>query len=133
MPDLTYEQKMRLLSICKPEKKDQLLYRIWKGETVDITTDEDLFYTVNKDRVSLTEFTNRDKFKESAKDFKKMKEGINPDHKSKAGLRLIGEIPPEIYFSRPEFSPLLSKEERTKNIKKWLNEFNAFRLGDKEL
>jgi hypothetical protein len=134
MSELSYEQKMRLLSLCKPEKKDMMLYRLWKGEKIDITQDEDLFFQVNKDRVSLDEFTSRDKFKASAKDFKKVKEAVDPKNMSKEGkLRHIGDIPPEIYFSRPEFSPLLDKKERDKNIRKWLNQFNAFRIGDTQL
>src|ERR1700719_1555284 len=108
MSELSYEAKMRLLQICKPEKKDEMLMRLWKGETINITQDEDLFFQVNKDRVSLDEFTNRDKFKESAEDFKKLKAHTDANHMSKGTkLRHIGDIPPEIFFSRPEFSPLL--------------------------
>ena len=128
-----YEEKMKMLANCKPEYKDILLARILRGETVDITKDEDLFYQVNKDRVSLDEFTNRDKFKASAKDMKRMKSHIDPNHKSASGMKLIGEIPPEIYFSRPEFSASLPKEERARNIKKWLNTHTVFRIQDKQI
>lgn len=130
---LDYEAKMKMLQNIRPENKDIYLLKIFRGEEVDITKDEDLFYQVNKDRVSLDEFTNRDKFKESAEDMKKMKQNIDPNHKSAQGMKLIGEIPPEIYFSRPEFSPLLPKEERTRNIKKWLNANSVFKIGDKQL
>lgn len=129
---IDYEAMQRVLAQCRPEAKDILLARILRGETVDITKDEDLFYQVNKDRVSLHQFTNRDKFKESARDFKKTKDIVDPSHKSPGShMRLIGEIPAEIYFARPEFSPL--DPNRAKNIKKWLNEFPAFRLGDKQV
>lgn len=134
MSELSYEQKQRLLQICKPEKKDILLLRLIKGEKIDITRDEDLFFQVNKDRVSLEDFTARNKFKESAEEWKNMKAVINPKHLSKEGkMRLIGEIPAEIYFSRPEFSPLLDKKERDSNIRKWLNMFKVFKTEDKVL
>lgn len=131
-----YEEKMKALSECKPENKDLLLYRILKGERhVPITGDEDLFYQVNKDRVSLDEFTDRDKFKAAAEATKQTKAGMyDASGKSKdKKMRWLGDIPAEIFFSRPEFSPLLPKEERAANIRKWLNEYNAFRAGDKLL
>lgn len=130
---MNYEDKMKMLANCKPEYKDILLMKILKGEVVDITKDADLFYQINKDRVSMDEFTNRDKFKASAEDMKRMKSMIDPNHKSKKGMKLIGEIPPEIYFSRPEFSPDLPKEERDRNIRKWLNTYNVFKISDKTL
>ena len=129
---MSYEEKMKYLANCKPEKKDLLLYKIFKGETVDITKDEDLFYQVNKDRVSLDQYTNRDKFKASAEDMKRMKQGIDPRHRSPGShMRLIGEMPPEIYFNRPEFAA--GNPDRAKNIKKWLNTYTDFRVGDKPL
>lgn len=133
---MTYEEKMRLLAQCRPEKKDLLLARILKGEKVDITQDSDLFYQINKDRVTLEEFTNRDKFKAEANAMKYQKQGLyDKNHgKFKQGKgRWLGDIPAEIFFSRPEFSPQLTKEERLKNIKKFLNDFPVFRAGDKQL
>jgi len=133
---MNYEEKMKALAECKPEYKDILLYKILKGEIVDITKDADLFYQINKDRVSLNEFTERDKFKAAAQQVKNLK-GVMTDPvsgKSKGKkIRWLGDIPAEIFFSRPEFSPLLSKEERTANIKKWLNEYHIFRAGEKKL
>ena len=131
---MTYEQKMHLLQACKPEKKDALLMRILRGETVDITKDEDLFFQVNKDRVSLEQFTNRDKFKSDAQAMKWAKQNMHDPSKGKTKgnkMRWLGDIPSEIYFSRPEFSPLLPKHEREKNIRKFLNQFPVFKAGDK--
>ncbi len=130
---MTYEQRMEFLANCKPEKRDEALLRILRGEKdVDITKDEDLFFQVNKDRVSLDQYTNRDKFKASAEDMKKMKQNIDPNHRSPGShMKLIGEMPPEIYFNRPEFAAM--NPDRAKNIKKWLNEYHAFRIGDKKL
>lgn len=130
---MDYEEMQTRLSQIRPEKKDIYLARLLRGETIDLTKDEDLFFQVNKDRVSLNEFTERDKFKRSAEDMKRMKSNIDPNHKSAGGMRLIGEIPPEIYFARPEFSPTLSREERSRNIKKWLNTHSVFRISDKRL
>lgn len=127
---------MEILNQCKPEYKDILLLKLIRGETVDITKDSDMFYQINKDRVSLDEFTNRDKFKYAAKATKTMKEYLDdPRHaktKSKK-MRWLGDIPAEIWFSRPEFSPLLDKAERDRNIKKFLNTFTTFRGGEKQL
>lgn len=131
----SYEEKMKALSECKPEEKDRLLYRILKGERhVKITGDEDIFFQVNKDRVSLQDYTERDKFKAAAEAVKQQKETLHNNGYSKdKRFRLIGEIPAEIFFSRPEFSPMLPKEERDRNIRKFLNEFNAFRITDGRL
>lgn len=133
---MTYQQRMELLSRCKPEYKDILLMKLIKGERIDITKDEDLFYQVNKDRVTLEQFVNRDKFKQQAHNVKLQKEYLHDPRtaKTKGGkFRWLGDIPDEVYFSRPEFSPLLPKEERLANIKKFLNTFPTFRAGDKRL
>ncbi len=104
---MSYEQRMDFLSRVKPEKKDELLLRIVRGETVDITKDADLFYQVNKDRVSLTEFANRDKYKQEAENVRiKRQDLVDKRHATSQGkkLRWLGDIPAEIYFSRKEFS-----------------------------
>lgn len=135
---MNYEEKMKFLQNVRPDKKDEALLRIIKGEQdVDITKDEDLFYQINKDRVSIEEFVNRDKFLQDAKEMKDIKSGLwdkkhgfTPSKKA----RLLGEIPAEIFFSRKELSdPMLSKEERSKNIKKFFNTFPAFKAGDGKL
>ena len=133
---MDYEIMQQVLANCRPEKKDELMLRILRGEKVDITQDSDLFYQINKDRVSLDEFTNRDKFKAAAEDMKRQKKHMydaNYGTSQNKKLRWLGDIPPEIYFSRPEFSPLLSREERTANIKKWLNTYHVFKAGDKRV
>lgn len=133
---LSYEQKMLLLSRCRPERKDELLLRIWRGETVDITKDEDMFYLVNKDRMSLAAYTDRDKYKIDAKGMKLSKEGLHDTAYGKSKgkkLRWLGDIPEEIFFTRPEFSPSLDKKERDVNIRKWLNSHPVFRAGDKKV
>lgn len=130
-----YEIKMQMLAECKPEKKDLLLLKLLRGQTVDITKDADLFFQVNKDRVDMNQFTERDKFNQAAEAVKAQKEGMfHADGSTKEKkMKWLGDIPNEVFFSRPEFSPLLSAEERGRNAKKWLNEFNAFRAGDKRL
>lgn len=133
---MTYEQKMHLLSACKPEYKDALLLRILKGEKVDITKDSDLFFQINKDRVSIEEFTNRDKFKAAAEATKAQKQVMFDERSGNTAggkMKWLGDIPAEIYFSRPEFSPSLSNEERSKNIRKFLNTFKTFRATDKQV
>lgn len=133
---MNYEQKMNLLANLKPEKKDMILARILKGERhVDITGDEDLFYQVNKDRVSLDEFTERDKYKLAAEDMKIAKQTIlDTQHGVSKGkkMRWLGDIPSEIFFSRKEFQTG-DKKEREKNIRNWLNKFSTFRAGDKQV
>lgn len=125
---MDYEQKMALLANCKPEYKDALLLRILKGEKVDITQDSDLFYQINADRVSMDEFTNRDKFKAAAKQVKHMNDNLdNKGYTKDKKMRWMGDIPAEIFFSRPEFSPTISKEERDANIRKWLQQFPSFK------
>lgn len=124
--------------MCKPEKKDILLLKLLRGETIDVTKDEDLFFHVNKDRVTLEQFTNREKFRADAEDMKWMKKGMyDPKHgKLRNGMsgRWLGDIPAEIYFSRKELSdPNIPKHERLKNIKKFLNEFPVFRAGEKRV
>ncbi len=128
---MTYEEKM------KERNKDRLLTQMVKGEVTDITKDEDLFYQVNKDRVSIDQFTNRDKFIADAKFMKEYKKDLlDPAHartRSKA-MRELGQIPAEIYYSRKEFSdPTIPREERLRNMKKFFNDFPVFRTGDKRL
>ena len=134
MTELTYEQKMLLLQNCKPENKDIYLLKLLKGETIDLTKDEDLFYQVNKDRVTLEQFVNRDKFKGHAQQMKWMRQSLKDTRHAKSGSgkgRLLGEIPAEIYFGRKEFSsPSIDRQERLKNIKHFFNQFPAFRAGE---
>lgn len=137
MKNYNYEEKMKALSECRPENKDLLLMRILRGErSVPITGDEDLFYSVNRDRVSMEEFTERDKFKHAEKEVKQFKQNLHDPMYGRTKnkkLRLLGEIPAEIYFSRKEFSPTLDKKERDANIRKWLNKYHTFRMGDKQV
>ncbi len=134
---MTYEEKMRLLQYVKPENKDELLLRIARGETVDITKDEDLFYQINVDRMSIEDAMNRDKYKPLAEDMKEVRKHLHDPlyGKTRGGVtkRYLGEIPDHIYFTHPWFSPHLSKEERSANIKKFLNMFPMFRAGSKPI
>lgn len=120
------------------KNKEEILQRIVRGErSVDITKSEDIFYQVNKDRVSMDQFVNRDKFVGDAKFMHEYKRDLyDTDHartKSKA-MRQLGQIPAEIYFARKELSdPNLPREERLKNMKKFFNDFPSFRTGDKRL
>lgn len=130
---MTYEEKMRMLAWVKPEKKDELLLRIARGETVDITKDEDLFFQINRDRVSMEEQVNRDKYQPIADHIKHTREVIGDikfgQTKGKK-LRYLGDIPADIYFTHPWFSPNLPKEERDANIRKFFKMFPKFRVGD---
>ncbi len=131
---MSYEDKMRILSWVKPEKKDRLLARMLKGERVNIQGDEDLFFHVNRERLSLEDQMKRDKYKPLADHVKNAREvvddkkyGFTKDKK----MRYLGEIPADIYFTHPWFSPNLSKLERDANIRKFFAMFPAFRIGDK--
>lgn len=133
---MTYEDRMKAYTEAK--NKEEILQRIMSGQkSVDITHSEDIFYQVNKDRVSIDQFTNRDKFKHDAAQMKEFKKDLVDQKfgqtKSKHG-RLIGEMPAEIYYARKEFSdPTIPREERIRNMKKFFNDFPAFRVGDARL
>lgn len=133
---MNYEDKMRALANCRPEKKDILLLQLLQGHSIDLTKDEDLFYQINKDRVSMDQFVNRNKFKADAQAFKDVKEGLHDTRmgKTKGGNRHLGDIPAEIYYARKELSdPSVPREERIKNIKKFFNDYPAFRTGDSRI
>lgn len=132
----TYEQRMKAYTEAK--NKEEFLQRWAHGQkSIDITHSEDIFYQVNKDNVSIEEFTNRDKFKADAAEMKEFKRDLYDTKfgttKSKHG-RLLGEMPAEIYYARKEFSdPNIPREERLKNMKKFFNDFPSFRIGDARL
>jgi hypothetical protein len=133
---MNYEQKMRMLQWVKSEKKDELLMRIARGETVDITKDEDLFYRINVDRMSMDKVMDRDKYKPLAEHVKQTRAHIDdPQYGKTKGnkMRYLGEIPADIYFTHPWFSPNLPKEERDANVRKFFNQFPAFRIGQKDI
>lgn len=133
---MTYEQRMKAYQEAK--NKEEFLQRWAHGQKdIDITHSEDIFYQVNKDRVSMEQFVNRDKFKADAADMKEFKKDlVDPKYgrtQSKHN-RHLGDIPSEIYFARKELSdPMLPREERLKNIKKFLNDFPVFKTGDARL
>ncbi len=133
---MTYEQRMKAYTEAK--NKEEFLQRYMAGQrSIDITHSEDIFFQVNKDRVSMDEFVNRDRFKQDAKDMKEFKKDLYDQSlgrtKSKHG-RLLGDIPAEIYYSRKEFSdPNMPMEERIKHMKKFFNDFPSFRAGDKRI
>lgn len=133
---MTYEERQK--AYYEAKNKEDVLQRIMRGEkSVDITKSEDIFYQVNKDRVSIEQFTNRDKFKGIAADMKEFKRDLVDTKfgRTKGGHgRLVGVIPSEIFFARKELSdPKLSREEKNKNINKFFNEFPVFRAGDARL
>lgn len=134
---MSYEEQMRK-HYSKPSEKDIILAKIVRGDkNIDITKDEDIFYQINKDRVSIEQFTNRDKFKADAAQMKEFKQTLlDPAYgrtKTK-NARLLGEIPAEIYYARKEFSdPMIPMQERVENMKKFFNTFPVFRAGDKRL
>lgn len=133
---MTYEDKMRLLAWVRPEKKDELLARIARGEVVDITRDEDLFYRLNVDRMPIEKLMDRNKYKPLAEHVKQTRSHIDDPWYGKTKgkkMRYLGEIPADIYFSHPWFSPNLPKHERDANVRKFFNLFPAFRVGHKEI
>lgn len=133
---MNYEDKMRLLAWVKPEKKDILLARIFKGERVNIQNDADLFFQINRDRIPLQDQMKRDKYQQLANHVKDAREVVhdrNYGYTKDKKLRYLGEIPADIYFTHPMFSPNLPKHERDANIRKFLNEFPAFKVGDKKV
>ena len=133
---MTYEEKARLLTWVKPENKDRLLAKLIQGEKVDITKDEDLFYRINIDRMPMEKIIDRNKYKPLAEHVKQTRKHIDDpwygQTKDKK-LRYLGEIPADLYFSHPWFSPNLPKEERDANIRKFFRMFPAFRVGSKEI
>lgn len=131
---MTYEEKARLLAWVKPEKKDILLARIFKGERVNIQNDADLFFQINRDRLPMEDQLNRDKYKQLAQHVKDAREVIDDKEFGRTKgkkMRYLGEIPADIYFTHPWFSPSLPKEERDANIRRFFTMFPAFRIGDK--
>lgn len=134
---MTYEEKMEALARVKPENKDKYLLQLLQGKTIDLTKDEDLFYQVNKNNVSLEQFVSRDKFKADAEEMKVMRSNLVDGRLGMTEgkrMRLLGEMPAEIYYARKEFSdPNIPKEERAKAMKKFFNEFSAFRAGDRRI
>lgn len=125
---MTYEEKMRMMSWVKPEKKDELLLRLVRGETINLHKDEDLFYQVNRDRVSMERQVNRDKYKHIANHMKETRKVLHTvDGKTLQGqFRYKGDIPADIYFTHPWFSPTLPKEERDRNIDRFFKLFPDF-------
>lgn len=119
---LSYEQKMRMLKWAKPDKKDILFAKLAKGEKVDVTQDEDLFFSVNRDRASMDSQVNREKYRPIVEHVKNSRDIMKNGKK----LRYKGEIPLDLWLTHPWFSPNLSKEERDANINKFFRMFPAF-------
>lgn len=127
---MDYETKMRMMSWVKPEKKDALLLRLIQGHSIDLHKDEDLFYQINRDRVSIEKQVSREKYRPIANHMKEARKVMHTvEGKTVEGnFRYKGDIPADIYFSHPWFSPTLSKEERDKNIDKFFRMFPAFSI-----
>lgn len=125
---MTYEEKARLLAWVKPEKKDELLLRLCMGKTIDLHKDEDLFYQINRDRVSMEKQVNRNKYKQIANHMKETRKVLNTvDGKTVQGrFKYKGDIPADLYFTHPWFSPTLPKEERDANIERFFHMFPDF-------
>lgn len=130
----SYEQKLAKIQAIKADKQLNLIAKLNRGETVDITKDEGLFYALNRNNVSMEQFVNRAKFDSDAQAVKELKKNLSNNGWTKEKkMRLIGEIPANIYYSRKEFTPNQSKEDLNKNIKKFLNDFPQFRTVDKRV
>ncbi len=139
---MNYEDKMkaRIDRLARTISDDKL--KIWmnllKYKTSDITQDQDIFFHVNAGRMSMEDFVNKraGKFEQDRIELKTLKDGMS-DRKygrSKENkIRWLGDIPEEIYFTHPWFSPLLDKKERDRNVKKFFNLFPQFRAGESKL
>ncbi|SRR5260221_4565191 len=134
---MSYEDKMRFLANVRPEKKDELLMKLAKGEIIDITKDEDLFFQINVDRMPIEQLMNRQCYVDDAEDLAKVKRHLHDPRygKMKGGSlkRWICDIPTKLWFTHPWFSPTLPKAERDANIRKFANLFPKFRIGSKEI
>lgn len=111
-----------MASWCKPDKKDELFVRLMKGEKIDLHKDEDLFYHINRDRVSMEKQVERSKYDAIARHAKHAKEILRNGKR----LRYKGEIPMDLWLTHPWFSPSLSKEERDANINRFFKMFPKF-------
>lgn len=125
---MRYEDKMKALKWAKPTIKDQLLAQVLQGKTIDLHKDEDLFYQVNIDRISMDKHMTREKYRPLANHMKNTRQVLkNIDGKTIEGhFQYKGEIPADLYFTHPWFSPTLSKEERKANIEKFFRLFPDF-------
>lgn len=140
---MTYEERMmkqRIDSLANSISDDKL--KIWmnllKYKKSDITTDQDIFFQVNADRMPMEDFVNKraSKFLSTKVAMRTMKEGLyDPNFavSKEKKLRWKGDIPEEIWFTHPWFSPMLDKRERDQNINKFFNLFPEFRAGSKTL
>lgn len=125
---MKYEDKMRMMQWVKPEKKDELLLRLVRGETVDITKDADLFYQVNRERMSLDAQMQRDKYQDLANHMKDARDVMNEGGwTANKHWKYLGDIPPEIYYTHPMFSPNLPRNEKSKNVRQFFKDFPQFR------
>ena len=130
-PKESYEETRRKLDAIKRDKQIEILARLLRGETVDLTKDEETFYAVNANKMDMEMFVSRDKFLPHAQQAKAIREQNRSNNGFSAGKRFrhIGEIPANVFFSRAEFHE--SNPNRDAAIRKFLNEFPAFRVVDK--
>ena len=120
MDGLTFEQKVAMLALSNSDKRKELLNR-W-------AQDSELHFALEGKRMPMEEYMKQHKFAEDAKASKEI--GLNTkDHgwTAKKQQKLIGQIPASIFFGRPEFSFNLPAKERAANIRKFLNEYPAFK------
>ena len=112
------------------KRRNHLLTKLLNGETVDLRDDEDLYYAAFGKKVSMDEFVNRDKFKQAIQQVRLTREGaqeVKGWTKDKS-MKHIGEIPANIFLSRPEFHP--DNPDRDKEIKKFLQQFPQFKVSN---
>lgn len=139
---MNYEERMkkRIDALARniSDEKVKIWMNLMKYKTSDITKDQDIFFHVNADRMSMEDFINKraDRFEQDRINLKTIKEGLIDkkygETKDKH-FRWLGDIPDTIWFTHPWFSPMLPKEERDKNIRRFFNLFPQFRMGDKPL
>lgn len=126
---MSYEDKMRKKMWARLTPEEMALAPLLKGEKIDLTKNEQLFYQFNRDRIGIEKQVEREKYDPLAKDVSDLRQAVdNKGWTKDKTKKLIGFIPNDIYFTHPWFSPNLSKKERDENIQKFFQMFPKFRI-----
>jgi hypothetical protein len=132
-PTESFEERKRKLASINSSVRLQILAALLRGETVDLAKDPGLYYAAFGKKMDIDDLVNRvDKDRTDEINQAKMFRKLNHDNKGytdKKSMRHIGEIPADIFFSRPEFHP--SNPNRAEEIRKFLIAYPAFKVVDK--
>lgn len=112
------------------KRRMHMLKDLLDGKTVDLSKDEELYFAAFGKQVSMDKFVQRDKFVADAERAKQIKSlnGASNGYVANKKLRHIGEVPANIFLTRPEFHP--DNPDREKNIINFLNTYTQFRTVD---